>query len=240
VDIIVQDTAQQAVVQAVKDWVLAIVGGERVVGLATGSTVVPFYREWAASMAGHPAMRELSTFNLDEYYGIGQDHPGTFRRFMDGHCFGPLGMSAAQIHFLPADPLDDVDRACVAYEEDLRRLGGIGPLLLGIGGNAHLAFNEPGTALDSRTHLCALTDETRRANQAGFPGGPVPERALTMGIGTIMEARELFLLAFGASKRAAVAAALRGPVTDAVPASALQRHQKVRVYLDREAAAGLD
>jgi glucosamine-6-phosphate deaminase len=239
VRLVVEETAEAAAARAAADWVGSLRGGARVLGLATGATVVPFYQAWVQKMAGDPLVQTLTTFNLDEYYGIGQAHPGTFRRFMDTHCFEPLGMTPAQVHFLPADPVPAVDTVCIAYEAALARAGGMDLCLVGIGPNGHLAFNEPGTPFESRTHLAALTDETRAANRPGFPGGLVPERALTMGLGTIMRARRIVLLAFGSAKADAVAAALAGPVDPAVPASILQRHRDVAVYLDREAAERL-
>jgi glucosamine-6-phosphate deaminase len=237
VDIRVYESDGEAVRAAVDAWVARIRAGARVLGLATGATMIPFYREWVRRMAGDPVIKTLITFNLDEYYGIGQDHPGTFRRYMDRHCFGPLGLLPHQVHFLPADPLPDVDRICLAYEAAIRAAGGLDLCLLGIGPNGHLAFNEPGTAFDSRTHLAALTDETRRANQDGFPGETVPERALTMGIATIMGATDLVLLAFGPAQAPPHAQALAGPIDPHTPASVLQQHPRVTVHLDRTAAA---
>jgi glucosamine-6-phosphate deaminase len=238
-DIHILDSEADAIRVAVRDWEATLRGGARVLGLATGGTMVPFYREWARRMRGDPLIAALTTFNLDEYYGIGQDHPGTFRRFMDTHCFGPLGIGPAQVRFLPAEPVPAVDAVCRAYEEAIEACGGLDVCLLGIGPNGHLAFNEPGTAFESRTHLAALTDETREANRPGFPGGRVPERALTMGLATVMQARQLVLLAFGAGKAEPVARALRGPVDPSLPASVVQRHPHVRVYLDHGAASGL-
>jgi glucosamine-6-phosphate deaminase len=233
------DTAADAAVRAAEDWMADIERGARVLGLATGSSVIGFYAEWGRRMAGDARLKELTTFNLDEYYGIGQGHPGTFRRFMETMLFERLGLPSSVVHFLPADPMSDVDQVCIAYDAALEASGGLDACLLGIGQNGHLGFNEPCTPFESRTHLAALTDDTRAANREGFPGPQVPERALTMGLASIAAASRLTLLAFGRAKADAVHRALTGPVDPSLPASLLQRHPNASLYLDREAAARL-
>jgi len=210
--------------------------GHRVLGVAAGTTPVEAYTRLVAR---RPPVDGLHVVMLDEYAGLGEDHPASFRRQIRTVLTDPLGLPPQRLHSL--DGLDpDPDAACRRFESTLAGLGGVDLQLLGIGRNGHIAFNEPGSALDSRTRPVTLTASTRAANAPAFPSADdVPARALTQGIGTILEARRLVLLATGPAKAGAVARALEGPVDDAVPASALQRHPDVVVVLDRAAAAGL-
>lgn len=211
-----------------------------VLGLATGETPIGTYRYLAQiARAEGISFSRVRTFNLDEYYGLGPSHPQSFRRFMEEHLFSRVDLTSAGIHFL--DGLaPDPGAECRRYEEAIARAGGIDLQLLGIGRNGHIGFNEPGASLDSRTRLVRLSGETRAANSRFFPDpGGVPRLALTMGVATILEAREVILLATGPEKAEAVARAVLGPVSRDLPASALKLHPRTHFILDRPAAAGL-
>jgi glucosamine-6-phosphate deaminase len=210
-----------------------------VLGLATGNSpevvyaeLVRLHREEGLSFAG------VTTFNLDEYVGIGPDHPGSYRAYMQTHLFDHVDVVPARTH-VPDGVAADLDAAAAGYEADLRAAGGIDLQLLGIGRNGHIGFNEPGADPAGRTGIVRLHPSTLAANAAVFPGGHVPERALTMGIGTILESRAIVVLATGPLKADAVKMALTGPVTPACPASLLGRHPSVTWHLDTEAAAAL-
>ncbi len=212
-----------------------------VLGLATGSTPLGVYRELARRAAAGLSFARLTTFNLDEYLGLAPDHPASFRAYVERHVVQPLGLDPRRVHLPPSD-VDGAraDEAALAYERAIQAAGGIDLLLLGVGPNGHLAFNEPGSERDSRTRVVELAPETRAANARDFPAGEeVPRRAITMGIATILEARALRVLAFGAHKADVVARALEGPVGPAVPASFLRGHADVRVLLDPPAARAL-
>lgn len=211
-----------------------------VLGLATGSTPLGVYRELARRAARGVDFGGLTTFNLDEYVGLAPDHPASFRAYVERHVVRPLGLDPTRVHLPPSDVDGSrADEAAAAYEQAIRAAGGIDLLLLGIGTNGHLAFNEPGSARDSRTRVVELAPETRAANARDFPPGEeVPRRAITMGIATILEARALRVLAFGAHKAPVVARALEGPVGAQTPASFVRGHPDLRILLD-PAAAGL-
>ena len=210
-----------------------------VLGLATGETMRPVYDELVRlHRAGTTSFARSTTFNLDEYAGIGPDHPASFARYMDEALFSRVDIDRRRVNLLQgtaADPRAEAER----YEAAIRRAGGIGLQLLGIGRNGHIAFNEPGSAFTSRTRLVLLDETTREANAPAFHPHPVPTHALTMGIGTILSARACVLLATGSGKAPAVAQMIRGPQTEACPATALQGHPDVTVVLDEAAAAGL-
>ena len=212
-----------------------------VLGLATGMTMVPFYRELVAQhLADGVSLRDVRVFALDEYRGADPAHPGSCRGFLDQHILRQVDFTPAHVHLLDgraADPLAE----CASYEDALRAAGGVDIQVLGIGGNGHIGFNEPGSPFESRTRVVTLSDKTRRANAPQWGGDPerVPAEALTMGIGTILDARTCLLLAYGSGKAAPVAAAAEGAVTLSVPASSLQSHRETVFLLDAAAAAQL-
>ncbi|MFC7704451.1 glucosamine-6-phosphate deaminase [Plastorhodobacter daqingensis] len=212
-------------------------GAARVLGLATGRTPLRVYALLSEAVRdGRLSLAGISTFNLDEYAGLSPDHPGSYRSYMNRHLFAGSDVDLARTHVpdgLAADPV----AAGRDYEARIKAAGGIDLQLLGIGQNGHIGFNEPGSPFDSRTRMVPLAASTRAANAGDFPGGTVPERAITMGIGTILEAREIVLLACGPAKAEAVAAMIDGPVGPACPASALRLHPRVTVLCDAEAAA---
>lgn len=208
-----------------------------VLGIATGSSPLPLYEQLALRSRELPRLRG---FALDEYLGLPPGHPQSYREVVRREVVEPLGLDPDDVQ-VPNGAAADPERAAADYEELIRAAGGIDVQILGIGGNGHLAFNEPGSALDSRTRVVELTASTREANARFFPSlGDVPAQALTQGLGTIREARSLILLASGSGKADAVAAALTGPVTPRVPASVLQLHPDVTVLLAGGSEAGLE
>jgi glucosamine-6-phosphate deaminase len=208
-----------------------------VLGLATGRTMEDVY---ALLVASRVSFARCRTFNLDEYIGLGPDDPDSYAGYMREHLFGKVDIDPANAR-LPDGTALDLRAAARAYEEAIAAAGGIDLQLLGIGQDGHIGFNEPLSALMSRTRDKTLTPTTRRQNAAMFGGDPnrVPARALTMGVGTILEARELILLATGAAKARIVAAAVEGPLTASVSASAIQLHPNCKVVVDEDAAAAL-
>jgi glucosamine-6-phosphate deaminase len=208
-----------------------------VLGWATGGTMDAFYAELVLLQQQRPlSWRELVSFNLDEYVGLAADHPQSYRFYMRHRVFIPLGMNEDRTHLLSGDAPDG-DEACAAYEMAIAKAGGIDLQLLGIGENGHMGFNEPGSSLASRTRFTRLTAQTIEANQRFFaPGEFQPHTALTMGIQTILEAKQVVMLALGAKKAQAVAAMVEGPLGEQCPASALQMHPSTTVVLDPEAA----
>jgi len=204
---------------------------QAVLGLATGKTFIPIYAELVRlHRAGQFSLAEAASFNLDEYLGLPQGHPASFRSYMDEHLFKHVDLSP-QRAMLPT--VEDLDAGWASYETEIEKSGGIDLQLLGIGQNGHIGFNEPGSPFDSRTRAVTLSVSTLEANTSDFPNGEVPpERAVTMGIGTILEAREIVLVALGGNKVAALEEAFGQPPTEAVPASALQHHPAVTVYSD--------
>jgi len=209
-------------------------------GLATGRTPLALYDELARlHHEGALSFARATSFNLDEYHGLAPEHPASFHAVMRSALFDRIDLPRERAHVPDGRvPLDEVERYCTEYERAIRDAGGIDLQILGIGRNAHLAFNEPGSPRESRTRLVRLAPETRRANAASFaPGEAVPERAITMGIATILEARALRVMAFGAEKGEIVRRALLEPVDPRLPASFLREHPDVELWLDQAAAA---
>lgn len=213
-----------------------------VLGLATGSSPRAVYAELArARAAGEADFAHVSTVHLDEYLGLAEDDPRRFRAELERLVLGPLGIPRERAWFPPVEGEGrHLAGRCAQFERALADLGGVDLQVLGIGRNGHLAFNEPGAPLDGRTRE-VLLHEVTRADAAERFGGleHVPRRAVTLGLGTILEARALRVLAFGAAKREVVARALEGPLDAAVPASALRLHGDCTLWLDREAAGAL-
>ena len=211
-----------------------------VLGLATGRTPVRAYAEMRRMHAdGLCDWARASTFNLDEFVGVDPRHAGSFRQFMQRHLFDGVNLHPSGIHFLNGVAAD-LDAECDRYEEAIHASGGIDLQILGIGANGHIGFNEPADELVARTHRVRLFESTRRDNAALFGNDPtrVPEEALSMGIGTILRARRIFLVATGGRKAECIARTVTGGITTRVPASLLQIHPNVEVLLDC-AAAGL-
>jgi glucosamine-6-phosphate deaminase len=211
-----------------------------VLGLATGSTPLGLYRELVAlHAAGEIAFPEVTTFNLDEYVGLAPDHAQSYRRYMDENLFSKIDARLKRTH-VPDGLASDVQRHCEEYEAAISRAGGIDLQLLGIGADGHIGFNEPGSSLGSRTRIKTLTPRTIRDNARFFGSeAAVPHHVITMGVGTILEARHCLVLATGPNKAEAVALMTEGPITAEVPASALQFHRKCTLVIDEAAAAKL-
>jgi len=223
-----------------------------VLGLATGSTPVGTYRELVRMHREEGLdFSGITTFNLDEYLGIGKDisrpyeEDQSYARFMWEELFREIEIPLEQTH-VPDGLTENPEAFCAQYEDAIRQAGGVDLQLLGIGGDGHWGFNEPGTSLTSRTQLVALTQQTLDDNwelfycRAGGKREDMPHFAITMGVGTILEARHVLMLASGSKKADIVAQALEGPVTSQVTASAIQLHPgRATVVLDEEAAARL-
>ena len=211
-----------------------------VLGLATGDTPKPLYRDLVRLHEEEGLdFSTTVTFNLDEYVGLEPTHDQSYRYFMNEQLFDKVNINKKSTH-VPDGMTEDIEAHCLAYEAMIDDVGGIDCQVLGIGGNGHIAFNEPGSSLASRTRALSLTEETIRDNSRFFASiDEVPKRAITMGIGTVLEAEKIILLACGANKARAVAAALEGPVTVKVPASALQLHPDVTCVVTEDAATGL-
>jgi glucosamine-6-phosphate deaminase len=210
-----------------------------VLGLPTGATPRPLYAELVRRhRAEGLSFARATTFNLDEYVGVGPAHPGSFRRYMDDVFFRHVDLAAARAH-IPDGLAADVPASCAAYEAAIAGAGGLDLVLLGLGEDGHVAFNEPTSSLASRTRIKTLSAASRAANQAAFGADPVPAHVVTMGLATILGARRCVLLATGARKAPALAAMVEGPVTSMVPASALQLHASATVLCDAAAASRL-
>lgn len=211
-----------------------------VLGLATGSTPIGLYQDLIRRHhEGCLDFSKVISFNLDEYLDLPPSHPQSYRYFMDEHLFKHINIDPKNIH-VPYGHSEDVEEFCAWYEDEIKRVGGIDLQVLGIGGDGHIAFNEPGSSLGSRTRLKTLTKQTIEDNARFFKSiEEVPRFAITMGVGTIMEAKQIILLANGKKKAEVIAEALEGPVTAQVSASVLQLHQHVTVLLDEEAGSKL-
>jgi glucosamine-6-phosphate deaminase len=212
-----------------------------VMGLPTGSSPLGLYRELiAATRKGVVSFSNVITFNMDEYLGLSIDHPQSYKRFMKDNFFNAIDIKGENIHILDGMS-PDPEAECRAYEEAIKAAGGIELFLGGIGNNGHIAFNEPGSSLKSRTRIVKLTDDTRKVNARFFNNDPtkVPECALTVGIGTVMDAREVLIIVSGRQKARALQAAVEGAVSQWCPLSCLQTHEKAIIVCDEEAAEEL-
>jgi glucosamine-6-phosphate deaminase len=236
-EIIIQPTAEAATRIAAR--LMAKLVREKpaaVLGLATGGTMEPLYRELVRLKLD---WKQVTTFNLDEYVGISPMHPQSYHSFMCEKLFSKVNINVSNVH-IPDGLAKDVPAACRHYEEKISTAGGIDLQLLGIGTDGHIGFNEPTSSLASRTRIKTLTPQTRKDNARYFErADEVPFHVITTGIGTILESRHCVLLAFGKNKAHAIAGAVEGPVTAMNPASALQMHPRVTVFLDEEAASEL-
>jgi glucosamine-6-phosphate deaminase len=208
-----------------------------VLGLATGETPKPLYAALvAAHRAGKTSFAEATTFNLDEYVGLSPGHPDSFAAYMRRELFDRSDFRAERIHLLNGEAVD-VLREAASYEAAIGAKGGIDLQLLGIGSNGHIGFNEPGSGINSRTRLVQLSPETCKANLTSMVAcEAVPTSAITMGISTILEARQIIVMATGARKADAVRRAFEAPNSNC-PASFLASHPDVRWLIDRDAAS---
>jgi glucosamine-6-phosphate deaminase len=214
---------------------------EAVLGLATGSTPLKLYQ---ALIRIHREegldFSRVTTFNLDEYLGLEKDHPQSYHSFMWKHLFSQINIAPENVH-VPDGMTEDVPAFCAEYERRITAVGGIDVQVLGIGSDGHVGFNEPTSSFASRTRIKTLTQQTVADNARFFEGDEsrVPQHCITMGIGTIMDARRVVLLAFGQGKAEAIAATVEGPVAAILPASILQHHAQAKLFLDEAAASKL-
>ena len=207
--------------------------GAKVLGLATGSTPETLYKEMTASDVD---FTEMTSVNLDEYVGLGGEDEQSYRYFMNKHLFDKKPFKET---FVPNGKAEDLDAASAEYEKIIDAHP-VDIQILGIGQNGHIGFNEPGTPLDSLTHVVELTESTINANKRYFDKvEDVPTRAVSMGIGSIMKGKKMILMAYGEAKAEAIKGMIDGPVTTDMPASALQNHQDVVVIIDYAAASKL-
>jgi len=210
-----------------------------VLGLATGSTPLGVYKLLVEYHARGTDFSRLTTFNLDEYVGLAPDHPQSYNYYMKENLFSNVHLNPENTH-VPNGLAPDLEAECQRYEELIKKAGGIDLQILGIGTNGHIGFNEPGTDFGAITHVVDLAESTIRDNSRFFASiDEVPTRAISMGIKTIMQAKEIILMASGGSKADAVYAAVHGPVTPDVPASVLQLHPSVTLVVDQAAASKL-
>ena len=209
---------------------------DSVLGLATGSTPVGIYQELVKKYEdGRLDFSEIVTVNLDEYVGLAPENDQSYRWFMNYHLFDHINIPK-QYTYVPKGLSDDLEDECDNYELLIQQLGGVDLQLLGLGANGHIGFNEPSSAFAAETHVCALSDSTIEANSRFFASKEeVPTSAITMGIGTIMQAKKILLVANGENKAKAIQQMLFGPVTPQCPASILRFHQDVTVIVDEAA-----
>ena len=211
-----------------------------VIGLATGSSPLAIYARLAEQVgAGQLDFGQAGAFALDEYVGIPLHHPESYAQVIRREVVEPLGMNPSRVH-VPDGRAADIEGACARYESDIREAGGIDVQILGIGSNGHIGFNEPTSSFASRTRIKTLAPQTRSDNARFFAtADEVPTHCITQGLGTIMDARSVVLVAQGEAKAAAIAAAVEGPVSSMVPASVLQYHEHATVIVDEQAASQL-
>jgi glucosamine-6-phosphate deaminase len=212
-----------------------------VLGLPTGSTPVGVYKELARMHKSEGLdFSRVTTFNMDEYVGLRKDHPQSYHYFMHENLFKHINIPPQNI-YIPSGTTDNSAAFCAWYEQRIKECGGIDMQLAGVGSDGHIAFNEPSSSLGSRTRIKTLARSTIQDNARFFEKAEdVPIYGITMGVGTILEARKILFLANGASKADAVAKAIEGPVTSMITASALQLHPDVTAYLDSAAAGKLE
>lgn len=209
---------------------------DSVLGLATGSSPIPTYQFLAEEYnAGNVSFRSVTTFNLDEYCDLPRDDKNSYYSFMFENLFRHTDINPARVNFLDGNAADE-KAECAQYEARIQAAGGIDLQLLGIGNNGHIGFNEPADAFTQATYKVALTQSTLEANKRFFPDSDMPHDALTMGIDSIMQAKRIVLIATGEAKAQAVYNMIKGEVSPKCPASVLQKHKDVHIFLDRGAA----
>ena len=210
---------------------------DAVLGLATGVTPIPSYQYMISQFqAGKVSFRDVRTFNLDEYCDLPEAHPNSYRSFMRAELFGQIDILPENTHFLDGNTADETVESR-AFAQKIAAAGGIDLQLLGIGRNGHIGFNEPAEEFTDEAFKIALTTSTIAANSGYFTDIPMPKYAMTMGVGSILRAKKIVLVATGSAKADAAKAMLEGEITPRCPASALQGHADVTVYLDPAAAA---
>jgi len=210
-----------------------------VLGLATGSSPLRVYKLLVEYHNRGADFSGLTTFNLDEYVGLSKEHPQSYRQYMNENFFSHVNIKPENT-FVPSGVTEDPEEECRLYEQSIKQAGGIDMQILGIGSNAHIGFNEPGTPFDSITQVVDLSESTIKDNARFFDTiEEVPTKAISMGIKTIMQAKEIVLMANGGSKAKAIYGAVMGRITPEVPASVLQLHPSVTIVVDQAAASKL-
>lgn len=207
-----------------------------VIGFATGGTPLGLYKELiVAYNENNLDFTQMITFNLDEYVGLPKSHEQSYNKFMWDNLFNHINVKKENVN-IPDGMVSDLEGFCKEYEKKIEEVGGIDIQILGIGRNGHIAFNEPGSEFDSRTRVVRLMEETIKDNSIFFEDiHDVPTKAITMGLGTIMDARKIILLASGDNKSDAINKLLNGLVTKEVPATVLKNHKNVTIIIDKEA-----
>lgn len=240
--VIIKENYQEMSIEAAKQ-VASLIRKEPdcVIGFATGSTPLGLYKELIRMHKEEGLdFSKVVTFNLDEYVGLPPNHPESYHYFMWENLFKHININPSNVH-IPMGMAEDVDAFCEWYEQKIIEHGGIDLQILGIGANGHIAFNEPGSSLGSRTRIKTLDEKTRMDNARFFNSlDEVPKYAITMGVGTIMEAKRLLLLANGIKKADAIKATVEGPIMAKFPATIVQLHRYATVIVDKEAASKLE
>ncbi len=208
-----------------------------VLGLATGATPIPTYKNIISTYEkGGISFKDVKTYNLDEYCDLPKNDKNSYYTFMHEQLFNGLDILEENVHFLDGNA-EDCEKECKRYDDEINNAGGIDIQLLGIGNNAHIGFNEPADEFTTGSFKVKLTDSTIEANKIYFDENPMPHYALTMGIKQIMSAKKVILIATGPKKAEAIKNMIEGPVTAQVPASILQEHDDVLIFLDEDAAS---
>ncbi|ABY92722.1 MAG: Glucosamine-6-phosphate deaminase [Caldanaerobacter subterraneus] len=209
-----------------------------VLGLATGSTPLGMYKHLIEMYKrGEIDFSNVITFNLDEYIGLSPDHPQSYHYFMFHNFFNHINIKKENVH-IPNGIAEDLEEECRKYEEEIEKAGGIDLQILGIGINGHIGFNEPDESIETKTHVVTLTEKTINANKRFFKSAEeVPRKAITMGLGSIMKAKKIVLLASGKNKAEAIKETIKGQLTTKVPATVLALHHDVTIIIDKEAAS---
>lgn len=209
-----------------------------VLGLATGSTPLKMYEHLIEMYKrGEIDFSNVVTFNLDEYIGLSPDHPQSYHYFMYYNFFNHININKKNVH-IPNGIAEDLEEECRKYDEEIEKAGGIDLQILGIGINGHIGFNEPDESIETKTHIVNLTEDTINANKRFFESEEeVPKKAITMGLGSIMKAKKIVLLASGKNKAEAIKETIKGQLTTKVPATVLALHPDVTIIIDKEAAS---
>ncbi|KHO62282.1 MULTISPECIES: glucosamine-6-phosphate deaminase [Thermoanaerobacter] len=209
-----------------------------VLGLATGSTPLGMYKHLIEMYKkGEIDFSNVITFNLDEYIGLSPDHPQSYHYFMFHNFFNHINIKKENVH-IPNGIAEDLEEECRKYDEEIEKAGGIDLQILGIGVNGHIGFNEPEESIETKTHVVTLTEDTINANKRFFKSAEeVPRKAITMGLGSIMKAKKIVLLASGKNKAEAIKETIKGQLTTKVPATVLALHPDVTIIIDKEAAS---
>lgn len=212
-----------------------------VLGLATGSTPEGLYQRIIEKhQQDEVSFKNVTTFNLDEYVGLEQNDSNSYYNFMNEKLFSQVDIAADRVH-IPNGVAADLEKECMEHERAIEQAGGIDVQVLGIGGNGHIGFNEPGTSFDSKTHIVDLDESTIQANARFFHSiEEVPTQAISMGIETIMNSKEILLLVSGEAKADATAKLLHGDISEDFPASILKKHENVTVIVDEAALSGVE